>query len=59
MELLKLYVNDIFLTASVLQNIQFDARVIVFGNVDKNVQYVDELVRRLDAAGHDILITFK
>jgi hypothetical protein len=43
-ELLKLYVKDIFLTSSVLQNTQSDARAIVFGNVDEIVKYLDELV---------------
>ena len=56
-ELLKLYVKDIFLTAPVLQNTQSDARATVFGNVDKNVQYVDVLVGWLEAAGHDVLVT--
>jgi hypothetical protein len=56
-ELLKLYVKDIFLTASVLQNTRSDARATVFGNVDKNVQYVDVLVGRLEAAGHDVIVT--
>jgi hypothetical protein len=55
--LLKLYVNDIFLTASVLQNTRSDARATVLGNVDKNVQYVDVLVGWLEAAGHDVLVT--
>ncbi len=56
-EILKYYVRDIFLTAFILQNTQSDARAIVFGNVNKNVQYIDELVRQLEAAGHDVLIT--
>jgi hypothetical protein len=55
-ELFKLYVKDIFLTASVLQNTQSDARATVFGNVD-DVQYVDVLVGWLEAAGHDVLVT--
>jgi hypothetical protein len=56
-ELLKLYVKDIFLTASVLRNTQSDARATVFGNVVDNVQYVDVVVGRLEAAGHDIVVT--
>jgi hypothetical protein len=55
-ELLKLYVKDIFLTASVLQNTRSDARATLFGNVDKNVQYVDVLVGWVKAAGHDVLV---
>jgi hypothetical protein len=56
-ELLKLCVEDIFLTASVLQNTQSDARATVLGNVDENVRYVDVLVGWLEAAGHDVLVT--
>ncbi len=52
-ELLKLYINDVFLTPTALQNTQSNARGIVFGNADKNVQYLYEQVQRLEAGGHD------
>jgi hypothetical protein len=56
-ELLKLYVKDIFLTTSILQNTLSDARAIVFGCIDKNKKYLDELAQCLEASCHDALIT--
>ena len=51
--LLKDYVKDIFLTASLLQQTRTTIRKEVFGDADTNVMYVPALQRLLQASGHD------
>ncbi len=50
--LLKDYVKDIFLTASLLQQTRTTIRKEVFGDADTNVVYVPALQRLLQASGH-------
>ncbi len=50
--LLQLYIIDIFLTNALIQKVQTTMRNKVFGDPDKNVTHVPELVDILEAAGH-------
>ncbi len=59
MILLQPYIIDMFLTNALIQKVQITIRNQVFGDPDKNVTYVPELVDILEAAGCDFDIYAK
>jgi hypothetical protein len=57
--LLQPYIINMFLTNTLIQKVWTTIRNQVFGDPDKNVTYVPELVDILEAAGHDFDIYAK
>ncbi len=57
--LLQTYIIDMFLTNALIQKVQTTIRNQVFGDPDKNVTHIPELVDILEAAGHDFDIYAK
>jgi hypothetical protein len=59
MILLQPYIIDMFLTNALIQSVRTTEKNQVFGDPDKNVTYVPDLVDILEAAGHDFVIYAK
>jgi hypothetical protein len=57
--ILKPYIINMFLTNTLIRKVRTTIRNQVFGDPDKNVTYVPELVDILEAAGHDFDIYAK
>jgi hypothetical protein len=57
--LLQPYIINMFLTNALIQKVRATIRNQVFGDPDKNVTYIPELVDILEAAGHDFDIYAK
>ena len=50
------YIKSKFLSNSLLQNAQCQARMEVFGNPDENVQMINALVEEMQSLDHDVLV---
>jgi hypothetical protein len=57
--ILKLYINDIFITDALLQKTHSDVRTLVFGDPSENVHLLGLLAVHMEALGHYMEVAMK